>query len=499
LAAAAGHWFCRKISERKEYMGALGELEPKPVFRFFEEICKIPHGSGNVEKLSDYLAAFARERGLFYRQDEMKNIIISKEATPGYEAQEGIILQGHMDMVAVKKPDCAIDMKTEGVKPAVEGDYIYAENTSLGGDDGIAVAYALAILDDDNIPHPHLDVVITVDEEVGMDGAKALDLSDVKGTRLLNLDSEDEGYFLAGCAGGASVKHFLPVAWEKRAGTLYACKICGLLGGHSGGEIHKERGNSNSLLGRLLQAISAVADIGIYEIEGGLADNAIPRETTLKFVASEKEEELASSVKTFEKVLQSELSTKDPGVKIELTKEGAAEISCLDRASADRVRNLLLLMPNGVQAMSADMQGLVQTSLNNGIMKLEEKALVVVTSVRSSVASEKEALIDKITALAELLGGYVEVTGNYPGWEYRKQSPFRSLCMKVYEEMYGTKPEVQAIHAGVECGILLEKRPDLDCISLGPDMKDIHTTEEKLSISSAGRVFEYVCRVLAEK
>ena len=480
-------------------MGVLGELEPRQVFRFFEEICAIPHGSGNVDRLSDYLVSFAEERGLFCRQDEMKNVIISKDATPGYEKQEGVILQGHMDMVAVKKPDCGIDMKTEGLKLAVDGDYIYAENTSLGGDDGIAIAYALAILDDDSIPHPHLDVVITVDEEVGMDGAKALDLSDVKGTRLLNLDSEDEGYFLAGCAGGASVKHFIPVAWEKRTGTLYTCKICGLLGGHSGGEIHKERGNANSLTGRLLEAISAVTDIGICWLEGGLADNAIPRETTLRFVVSEKEEELTDAVKRLESVLKSELSTKDPDVKIILTKEETAEVSCLDLASCDRVKNLLLLMPNGVQAMSADMHGLVQTSLNNGIMKLEEENLTVVTSVRSSVASEKDALITKISTLTGLLGGHVEVTGDYPGWTYRKESPFRDLCTRVYEEMYGKKPKIQAIHAGVECGILLEKRPDLDCISLGPDMKDIHTTEEKLSISSAKRVFEYVCRVLAAK
>lgn len=480
-------------------MRILGDLEPKSVFRFFEEICEIPHGSGNVEKLSDYLVSFAKERGLACRQDDMKNVIISKEAAPGYEEEEGIILQGHMDMVAVKKPDCDIDMKTQGLKLAVEGDYIYAENTSLGGDDGIAVAYALAILDDDSLPHPHLDVVITVDEEVGMDGARALDLSDVKGTRLLNLDSEDEGYFLAGCAGGARVKHFLPAIWDGKSGTAYTCKICGLLGGHSGGEIHKERGNANSLMGRLLQALSEITDIGIFELSGGLADNAITREAVLKFIASEKKEELEQAVKAFEKVLQVELSTKDPGVKIEMTKEEGASCMCLSKVSTEKVKNLLLLMPNGVQAMSADMHGLVQTSLNNGIMKLDEKAFTVVTSVRSSVASEKEALITKIVTLTQVLGGTVEVTGDYPGWAYQKKSPFRDLCVKVYEDMYGKKPEIQAIHAGVECGILLEKRPNLDCISLGPDMKDIHTTEEKLSISSAKRVWEYVCRVLAEK
>lgn len=479
-------------------MGVLGELEPGSVFRFFEEICSIPHGSGNVDLLSDYLVAFAKERGLSWRQDAMKNVIISREASPGYEKKEGIILQGHMDMVAVKKPDCAIDMRTQGIKVMVDGDYICAEDTSLGGDDGIAVAYALAILDDDSLPHPHLDVVITVDEEVGMDGAKALDLSDVRGTRLLNLDSEEEGYFLAGCAGGASVKHTFPVIWTERKGTLYTCKICGLMGGHSGGEIHKERGNANSLMGRLLQRFSEAADIGISALEGGLADNAIPREAVLRFVASEQERELEQAAKEFEKELQAELAAKDPGVRIEMTREGEEVCRCLSAACGEKVREFLLLLPNGVQAMSADMHGLVQTSLNNGIMKLDEKEFSVVTSVRSSVASEKQALITKVTTLTKVLGGSVEITGDYPGWTYRKESPFRDLCVKVYEEMYGKKPVIQAIHAGVECGILLEKRPDLDCISLGPDMRDIHTTEEKLSISSAKRVWEYVCRVLAE-
>lgn len=480
-------------------MGVLEGLEPKAVFGFFEEICKIPHGSGNVGELSDYLVSFAKERGLFCRQDEMKNVIISKEASPGYEEQEGIILQGHMDMVAVKKPGSGVDMKTEPLKLAIDGDDIYAEDTSLGGDDGIALAYALAILDDDSLPHPHLDVVITVDEEVGMNGAKALDLSDIRGTRLLNLDSEDEGYFLAGCAGGASVKHYLPVEWEKRQGTLYTCKICGLAGGHSGGEIHKERGNANSLAGRLLQALSEITDVQICELEGGLADNAIPRECVLKFMVLEKEKESEQTVKAFERVLQAELSTKDSAVRIEMTKERDATRRCLNRSTTDKVRRLLLLMPNGVQAMSADMPGLVQTSLNNGIIKLDEEAFVLTTSVRSSVGSEKEALIAKISELTKLLGGYVEISGDYPGWTYKNKSPLRELCVRVYEEMYGKKPEIHAIHAGVECGILLKKRPDLDCISLGPDMKDIHTTEERLSISSSKRVFEYVCRVLAAK
>ncbi len=496
--AATRFFTGRQNRERGYYMGVLEGLEPKSVFRFFEEICGIPHGSGNVEKISNYLVSFAEKRGLPYVQDEVKNVIISKEATKGYEEKEGIILQGHMDMVAVHKPDYRVDMKKEPLKLGIDGDYVYAEGTSLGGDDGIAVAYALAVLDDDSLSHPHLDVIITVDEETGMYGARAIDLSMVKGTRLLNLDSEDEGFFLAGCAGGASVRHELPIVREEKKGILYSCKISGLLGGHSGGEIHKERGNANCLTGRLLHALLSVTDIGICALEGGLADNAISRETELKFIASEKEAELDKVIADFEKVLQNELAAKDPGVKVEVIKERGAAMSCLDKASAEKVTELLLVMPNGVQSMSADIAGLVQTSLNNGIMRLEESGFFVVTSVRSSVASEKAALIDKIRTVTKLAGGSSEISGDYPGWEYRKDSAFRDLCMKVYEEMYGKKPVVQAIHAGLECGLLLEKRPDLDCISMGPDMKDIHTTEERLSISSVRRVWEYVCKLLAE-
>lgn len=479
-------------------MGVLDSLEPKSVFHFFEEICNIPHGSGNIEGISNYLVDFAKKRGLFYVQDEVKNVIISKEASPGYEDREGVILQGHMDMVAVHRPDYQIDMKTEPLKVGIDGDYLYAEGTSLGGDDGIAIAYGLAVLDDGSLPHPHIDLIITVDEEVGLNGAKAVDLSKVKGTRLLNLDSEEEGYFLAGCAGGARVRLHLPVEREERKGVLYTCKICGLSGGHSGSEIHKERGNSNCLAGRFIHTLLTTADIGLCTLKGGLADNAIPRETEVGFVVSEKEAETDQAISAFEKILQNELSTKDPGVKIETVKESGVTASCLNGASVRRAADLLLALPNGVQAMSADVEGLVQTSLNNGIMSLDEKELFITASVRSSVESEKEALLDRIKAVIRLAGGSIEVGAEYPGWEYKKDSPFRDLCVKVYEDMYGKKPVVQAIHAGVECGLLLEKRPDLDCISMGPDMKDVHTTEERLSISSTRRMWEYICRLLAE-
>ena len=484
-------------------MGVLSNLEPKKVFEYFEEICRIPHGSGNVEQISDYLVSFAKERGLFCIQDEVKNVIIVKEATPGYENEPAVILQGHMDMVAVKKPDLDMDMKTEGLKVAVDGDLIYAEGTSLGGDDGIAVAYSLALLDSDTIKHPKLEVIITVDEEVGMDGARAIDLSGLTGNRMINLDSEEEGIFWTSCAGGARVKCKLPVKSESVEGVAVEVLVGGLLGGHSGAEIHKERGNSNCLFGRLLYRLASEIDVALCEADGGLADNAIPRETKAKLVVPEKDlETFVKIVKDVEAEIQGELATKDPGAFIQVNVSGAeavAQYTCISPVDTKKAAAFLTALPNGVQAMSADMPGLVETSLNMGILKYAEGELLAEFSVRSSVESAKAALIDKMCAVTVLAGGSNEITGDYPGWKFRKDSPLREKMVELYEKMYGVAPKVEAIHAGLECGILGSKIKDLDCVSMGPDMKDIHTTEETLSISSTARVWEYLVALLEEK
>lgn len=531
-------------------MGVLSELEPKSVFYYFEEIGKIPHGSGNVGQISDYLADFARKRNLFYIQDQWKNIIIVKDATPGYEGEPAIILQGHMDMVAVKKTDCSKDMKLEGLELCIDGDSIYAKGTSLGGDDGIAVAYALAILDSDSLKHPRLEIVLTVDEETGMDGAREIDLSMLKGSRMLNLDSEKEGIFLASCAGGARIKCRLPLKQTAMAGILCEVMVGGLKGGHSGDEIHKERGNSNALLGRLLYYLSGRLTFGMVSAEGGLFDNAIPRESKALLAVEEKDADaLAELVGHIEKQIQEELAVKDPDVYIKMiiktTKYGRnpedadlkrctqtlasdamesrqagvdvkrGTILCATAEDTTRAAAFLAALPNGVQAMSADMEGLVETSLNLGILKYHAKnagqdgmdrriaevpeAFSVEFSVRSSVESAKEALLDKIKAVTLLAGGSYEVTGDYPGWKYRTDSPLREKMTALYEKMYGQPPKVEAIHAGLECGILGHKIKDLDGISLGPDMKNIHTTEETLSISSVKRVWEYLVRLLESK
>ena len=481
-------------------MGVLSDLEPKRVFYFFEEITKIPHGSGNVERISDYLADFAKERGLFYIQDDLKNIVMVKEASPGYEEEPAVILQGHMDMVAVKKPDCDIDMKNQGLRVAVRGDEIYAEGTSLGGDDGIAVAYSLALLDDDTLRHPRLEVVITVDEEVGMDGARGIDLSMLTGSRMINLDSEEEGIFTVSCAGGARVKCRLPLHTEAREGLMAEVFVEGLQGGHSGAEIHKERGNANCLLGRLLYALTEKLPVSLCKMEGGLADNAIPREAGALLMLEEKDmEEFETILRAVEEQVQGELATRDGGFRIRTGRPGQGTCICVTAEDTRRAAAFLIALPGGVQSMSADMPGLVETSLNLGILKYEDGALLAEFSVRSSVESAKYALIDRLGAVTALAGGSNTVTGDYPGWKYRKDSALRDKMAALYEEMYGAAPKVEAIHAGLECGILGSKIRNLDCVSIGPRMNAIHTTEETLNIPSVKRVWEYLVRLLERK
>lgn len=498
-------------------MRALNNLEPKDVFYFFEEICKIPHGSGNTEEISNYLVEFARLRNLEHYQDEMGNVIIIKEATQGFEDHEPVMLQGHMDMVAVKKPDALIDMKTDGLSLIVDGDRLTADGTSLGGDDGIAVAYGLALLDGANYRHPRIELVITVDEEVGMNGARALDVSPLKAKRLINLDSEEEGIFLSGCAGGARVNMHLNYKASLYRGILCEVSICGLKGGHSGEEIHRERGNAICLLGRTLGKLMEKMELCIVDLEGGVADNAIPtnaraqilitgyesengRHKTMQEEFSEKEcvAQFRVLCEKLEKELRSELADKDGNVRIEAVFQRTAEAEGINEELSKKLVCLMNTLPYGVQAMSSAMPGLVETSLNPGLLSMKNDRVSIGISVRSSLESAKEALIGKLKSLAYMAGADLEVTGDYPGWAYKKDSPLRDKMVEVYSKIYQKEPFVKAIHAGVECGLLASKIPDLDCVSIGPDMKNIHTTEEELSISSAGRVWNYLLKLLED-
>ena len=478
-------------------MGVLSNLEPKSVFHFFEEICQIPHGSRNMDKISQYMVDFAKERNLEYYQDELKNVIIIKEATQGYEDREPIMLQGHMDMVVVKTPDSDIDMTTQGLRLAVDEDIIYAKDTSLGGDDGIAVAFGLALLDAKDIPHPRLEVVLTVDEEVGLEGAAGIDLSMCKANRMINLDSEEEGIFLTGCAGGVRVDCSLPLQKEKIEGIACEIQIGGLKGGHSGAEIHRGRGNSNVLMGRFLVHGGKNVSMQIMDLQGGSADNVIPRETKMTVVVSDTEA-LEKAVKEMDSILKQEYATKDPDVFCGMTIGEKGIYEAVTAEDTKKAGILIYTLPGGVQAMSGDVEGLVETSLNMGTLSLKEDYVRLGFSVRSSIESAKYMLEEKLYAITESLGGCCKSTGDYPGWAYRVESPLRDKMVELYTEMFGKAPEIQAIHAGLECGFFLGKRPQLDCISIGPDMKDIHTTEETMSISSVQRTWKFVCQVLKE-
>ena len=479
-------------------MNVLNGYEPASVFKFFEEICAIPHISYHEKELSDYCVAFAKERGLYVEQDDHYNVVIIKEATPGYEDVEPIIIQGHLDMVGDKLPTCPIDMEKEPIKIMVEGDYITADGTTLGGDDGIAVAYGLALLDAKDIPHPRLEVVLTICEETGLEGATAINLECCKGKRLLNIDSEEEGVFTAGCAGGLRVDCHIPVETVVKSGVCCEVKTNGLLGGHSGIEIHKGRANGNVLLGRFFLALKDVTSYEIVEMSGGVKDNVIPKNAVAAFLV-EDVDAVKAAVEAMNAQLKAEYGVADPDAELILTVGETKECAVLSECAKEKMLTTLNLMPNGVQAMSQDLPGLVETSLNMGVMKVDATEIQVSFALRSSVVTAKEYLAAKVKHMTEALGGTASYHGDYPAWPYARESKLRDLCLEIYERQTGKKAEVEIIHAGLECGILSGKIQGLDCISLGPNMCDVHTPDEKISISSIARVWEFIKAVLAEK
>ena len=477
------------MSERK-----LQGLEPESVFRYFEEICAIPHGSRNTKAISDYLVSFAKAHGLRYRQDESNNVVIFAPGTCGLEDHESVILQGHMDMVCEKDADCPLDMAVDGLDVTHDGCCVYAKGTTLGGDDGIAVAYALAILDDNTVAHPPLEVIITVDEEIGMLGAAAMDLADVKGRTMLNLDSEDEGIFTVSCAGGATCTVSLNAERKAVYGPCVRLSVEGLRGGHSGAEIHKNRANANKVMGDFLGRIQKLMPLCLTSFSGGSKDNAIPRACQATVVAMgiglERINDIAAQ-------LQQEVreTYDEPEALVQAFDVDALGGNALTTAATADVISLLCAAPNGVQAYCPDMPELVQTSLNLGIAKLGDR-FTATFSVRSSVNAEKEGLITKLKELADFYNGTYSQSGAYPAWEFRKDSRLRDVMVPIYTRMFGKEPEVLAIHAGLECGLLGDKLPGLDCVSIGPQMHDIHTSREKLEIASTKRTWDFLLEVL---
>lgn len=475
-------------------MSVLHELEPREVFRYFEAICDIPHGSKNTKILSDYCALFARIRGLRCEQDKADNVIIWKKGTPGYEDHPPILLQGHLDMVCEKEKDVQIDFKEDGLSLAIEDGYVRAQGTTLGGDNGIAVAMLLALLDSRSIPHPPLEVVFTSDEEIGMIGANALDVSPLKSKTMINLDSEDEGVLTVSCAGGVKASLLLPLKKEKKQGVSLTLELNGLSGGHSGVDILGDHVNAIHYTNTLLSALMPFAkDLRIVDWQGGGMDNAIPRAASLRVLAiGGIDEGYGDAIRA----AMDALREHEPDAVLTVKKEEHANLWVFTPESNQKAIKLITDSPNGVQSMSEDIKGLVQTSLNLGILSTSRDEMRAVYAIRSSVDKERFALAKRLEELILSLGGKYKETGSYPAWEYRQDSPIRDLANATFRRLFGGDCRIEAIHAGLECGVFSGKIKGLDCISMGPDMHDVHTPRERLSITSVQRTWLHLTEIL---
>ena len=477
----------------------LSELSPKEVFYYFQKLASIPHGSGNTDRIAEFCMDFAREHGLKARKDHANNVVIFADGTTGYEKSETVILQGHLDMVCERDADCEIDMEKEGLEVCTDGINVWAKGTTLGGDDGIAVAYILAILASDTIPHPPIEALLTSDEEIGMLGARALDVSDLTGKRLINIDSEEEGTLCVSCAGGVRALLDIPFHKEqvdKDTSCAYRIVVSGLLGGHSGMEIHKQRENAIKLLGNVLSSAGRACTFLVVDATGGGKDNAIPKmaEATV-CLQVDQADMLKNSVMEFLKLMHQELSTTEPELLITVEPVDMPE-QCMDQESTRRLIFALQQIPDGMQKMSPEIEGMVQTSLNLGVLHTEDNHVSLRYLIRSNTASGKQLVVEKVTAFAEYLGATVTMQSDYPAWEYRVKSELRETMIRTFEEVYQKTPEVTAIHAGLECGILAGKMMDMDMISFGPTLLNVHTPKESMDVASVQRSWQYLLKVL---
>ena len=481
-------------------MKILQNLEPREVFEYFEAISNIPRGSGNEKGISDYLLNFGKSLGLESIQDEALNIIIKKPGTKGYENAPTVIIQGHMDMVCEKNNGVEHDFEKDPLKLRIVDDYIYATDTTLGADNGIAVAYAMAILASNDIPHPPIEVLITTDEETGMSGAMAINKEHIDGKILINLDNEEEGYLLVSCAGG--IRSTATINVEKQDISdkkLVKISISGLKGGHSGMDIIKERGNSNKILGRVLKELSREVNFNIVNLNGGSKNNAIPREAEAVItINSSDENKVIDVIKNWNDIIGNELRTQDSGLKIEVSSIADKEEKEFTDESTKKVVDLLYLYPNGINSKSVEIDGLVESSTNLGVLTTSDTTVEFDSAIRSSVPSLKEEIVLRSKTIVELFGGEFKTTADYPGWEYNPNSKIREICQKVHKNLYGNEAKIVAIHAGVECGLFNEKLGNLDMISFGPNLYDVHTPDEHMSISSVRNCYEYLKAILKE-
>ena len=455
------------------------------ILEIFKEIAAIPHGSGNTKAISDYCAKFAKERGFEALQDQWNNCLIRLPATPGMEERPTLVLQGHLDMVCEKEPDCNHDFEKDGLKLKIEGDRLTAEGTTLGADDGVAIAYGLAIVDDPTIPHPALEILFTSDEETGMDGAIGLNGDWIRGRTLLNLDSEGEGIFITSCAGGGEITAHLPLFYEPCTAPVYRIGITGLKGGHSGAEIHQRLGNANSILAKVLSGLNC----RLIEINGGTKSNAIPRSAEALCAM-----ETPVDATALTDLLLREYGDREPDLKVIV--ETATANRQLDEACSKAAIGLLAALPDGVYEWSEEIEGLVETSSNLAIIITNENKLSVLISTRSMKNAKKENYQAQLCTLMKKYGFVAEAGGAYPAWEYKAQSELRPIVAQVYRDLYQKEPSFIALHAGLECGLLSEKMPGMDAVAFGPNVIDIHTPRETLFLRSFERTFEFLKSLL---
>jgi dipeptidase D len=480
---------------RSMIMNVLNELFPKDVFRYFEELTRIPRTSGNEQQVSDYLVAFAKERGLEVHQDEALNVIIRKAGSEGYEASSPVIIQGHMDMVGEKTSESRHDFLLDPLKLRMEEDFLYATDTTLGGDDGIAIAYGLAILDDSSLKHPPIELLVTTSEETGMDGASALSAEHLSGKTLLNIDSEEEGVFLVSCAGGLTSYVTFTPDYEPASGSILEVSVIGLKGGHSGLEIIRQRANAVKLLGRLLLKLVEETGARTVSVRGGSKHNAIAREAYATIAVEESAVQKVKDVLyQMGETFRMEYRVEDPSISLAVIDAEAEEM--MTKTSSDAIIRYMVMVPDGVQRMSSDIEGLVESSLNLGVLEDVEGKTIFTHAVRSSVKSLKEEIAVRISTLGSLTGALVSNTGDYPEWQYEEDSRVRRTAMETYRELFGKDPEISAIHAGLECGLLKKILPDTDMISFGPNLYDVHTPEEHMSISSVERTYTFLKKLL---
>ncbi len=476
----------------------LGHLKPQPMWDIFEEICARPRPSKQEEAVVEYVLEFCDQHGLEYLRDDAGNIIIRVPATPGFEDKKTVILQGHLDMVCEKNTGVEFDFETEGIRPWIDGDWVKAEGTTLGADNGIGAAAALAVAIDNTVEHGPLEILLTLDEETGLTGATNLGTDILDGDFLLNLDSEEIGEIYIGCSGGRDTKGRIAYTPEEAPDGYgyYEISVTGLKGGHSGLDIHQGRGNAIKILGRILNTLTEHYVVSLGEVNGGSKRNAIPREA-FAIVAVDPEDDSAvqEEVIEFEKTIKEELGSVEPNVRVVMRKlDEPREV--LDEVAEDLVILTINALPHGVLKMSADIPGLVETSTNLATIVTKDGEVEFGTSQRSSVESEIEEAVTMVSSVFQLAGAIVETADGYPGWKPDVNSEILKVAKDAYKSLYGKVPEVKAIHAGLECGIIKEKYPHIDMISFGPTMTGVHSPDEQLNIPSVEKFWHHLTRIL---